>query len=109
MVQIIADVSMWRSPSVLVNLRRPLFIPMVIDYATDSHEDESLKDADDHDTHDNPLGDFREEVAFDDLAPSESDECDDDCGDYRRPQCDFGDKLLLVHTQDSYNKVVKLL
>jgi len=71
---------------------------MVIKDSTDTHEDESLKDADDHDSHDNPLGDFREEVAFDDLAPSESDKGDDDCGDNGRPQCDFLDKFFLFHT-----------
>ena len=92
-----ADVSMWRSPSVLIQLRRPPFIPEVIEDATDTHQDKTFKDSDDDDAHHNPFRDLGKQVAFDDSTEAESDDGDDNGDNYRRPNRKSFDKFSLFH------------
>ena len=92
-----ADVSKWRSPSVLIQLRRPPFIPEVIEDATDTHQDKAFKDSDDDDAHHNPFRDLGKQVAFDDSTEAESDDGDDNGDNYRRPNRKSLDKFFLSH------------
>jgi len=92
-----ADVSKWRSPSVLIQPRMLPFIHEMVDDATYSERDESLKDADDDESHYDPFGDLGKQVAFDDSTEAESDDGDDDGGDYRNPHRKFLDKFGLFH------------
>ena len=92
-----ADVSKWRSPSVLIQLRRPPFIPEVIEDATDTHQDKALKDSDDDDAHHNPLSDLGKQVAFDDSTEAKSDDGDDDRHDDGSPNRKSFDKFFLSH------------
>lgn len=72
-------------------------IPEVIDDAADTHKDESFEDADDNESHNDPLGDLGKQVAFDDLAKAKSDDGDDDGGDYRHPYRKFLNEFGLFH------------
>lgn len=92
-----ADVSKWRSPSVLIQPRMLPFIPKVVEYPTDSHKDETFEDADDNDSHYNPLCDLGKQVAFDDSTEAESDDGDDDRSDYGSPNRKSLDKFFLFH------------
>ena len=69
----------------------------MIDDAADTHKDEAFEDADDNESHYNPLRDLGKQVAFDDLAEAESDDGDDDSGyDCRSNRKSF-DKFFLSH------------
>ena len=69
----------------------------MIDDATDTHKDESFEDADDNESHNDPLRDLGKQVAFDDLAEAESDDGDDDGGNYRSPYRKSKNKFFLSH------------
>lgn len=72
-------------------------IPEVIDDAADTHKDESFEDADDNESHNDPLGDLGKQVAFDDLAEAKSDDGDDDGGNYCYPHRKSFDEFCLFH------------
>lgn len=94
----IADVSKWSSPSVLVKRGMLALIPEVIDDASDTHKDEPFEDADDNESHNDPLCDLGKQVAFDDLAEAKSDDGDDDGGNDRHPNRKFLNEFGLFHT-----------
>jgi len=69
----------------------------VVEYAADSHKDESFEDTDDNESHHYPLCDLGKQVTFDDSPEAESDDGDDDGGDYRNPHRKSFDKCFLFH------------
>ena len=92
-----ADVSKWRSPSVLIQLRRPPFIPEVIEDAADTHQDKSFDDSYDTSADKNPFRDLGSKVAFDDSTEAESDDSEYGCANYGSPNRKSFDNFFLFH------------
>lgn len=71
---------------------------------------EALQDPDDHEAHQHPFGELREEAALDDLAEAEADDGNQDGGDHRRPNCYSYTEFLLRHRSVSYGlKITNLI
>ena len=66
--------------------------------------DEAFQDADDHETHQDPLPHLGGEGAFDDTAEAEADYGDDQGCHHRHPDGDTFDERYLIHILNVFNR-----